>query len=165
MPHIMKRSILVYSFLALIAFAVTSCDTRSMMTPGLKTSTSLIRTSVFGVTDTIMLLDTLSVGDTVRMGMICNGYYDYLRTVLVSNETSSVSLSLAWPDSLSYVLAPESDAAHGRLTFLPAKAYAIVTTLTYIPEESGMHKIDIGITSSAPDKYSQYSGFFMIAVE
>ena len=165
MPHIMKRNILVSLSLALIAVAAVSCDTRSMITPGLQTSTSLIRTSAAGVKDTITLTDTLSVGDTVRMGMLCRGFYDYLKTVVVSCDSSKLSVSLAWPDSLNSALASDADPAHGRLSFLPEKAYAIYTTLTYIPKVSGMSQIDIKLTSSAPEKYSESSAYFFIAVK
>ena len=165
MPHIMKRNSLLYLSLALLTLAFASCNTRTMFTPGLQTATQLIRTSAAGVKDTITMTDTLNVGDTVRMGMICNGYYDYLRTVVVSGDTSKVLTSLAWVDSLNYVLDEDADPAHGRLSFLPEKAYAIYTTMTYIPVATGVHKIDIKITSSAPDKYNQYSGYFMIAVK
>ena len=145
--------------------AFIACNTRSMITPGFKTSDTLIRTTVEGVTDTITFTDSLNVGDTVRMGMMCNGYYDYLKTVKVGGDTSKVKTSLEWPDSLSYVLASDADPAHGVLTFLPEKAYAIYTTVTYIPVASGTHQVDIRLLSSAPDAYSQTAAYFIIAVK
>lgn len=165
MPHTMKRNILVYISLVVLTLAFASCDTRSTFTPGFQTSEMLIRTSMDGVKDTILLTDTLNLGDTVRMGMICEGYYDYLKTIVVSGDTANVHTALAWPDSLSFVLAEDADPAHGRLSFLPDKAYAIYTTLTYIPVATGMHRVDIKVVSNAPDPYSQSNGFFMIAVK
>ena len=169
----MKRNISFGLFLAVIVMAFIACNTRSMITPVFQTSNTLIRTYTVQdslgrdsiVTDTVTFTDSLNVGDTVRMGLMCNGFYDYLKTVKVSGDTSKVKTSLEWPDSLSYVLASDADPAHGVLTFLPEKAYAIYTTVTYIPVASGTHKVDIGLLSAAPESYNQTAGYFFIAVK
>lgn len=162
----MKRNISFGLFLAAIVLAFAACNTRAMITPYFQTASTLIRTSAEGVTDTITFQDSLNIGDTVRVGMMCNGYYDCLKTLKVGGDTSKVKTSLAWPDSLSYVLASDADPEHGVLSFLPEKTvYAIYTTVTYIPVATGTHQIDIRLTSTAPDSYNQCSGHFIIAVK
>ena len=160
----MKRNILFFLSLAFVALIAISCDLNSVISPSVRTSTVLYRTSLEGVKDTITFADSLNVGDTVRMGMICEGYYDYLCKLKVSGDTSKVKTSLAWPDSLSYALASDADPEHGVLSFVPEKAYGIYTTLTYIPVASGTHEISILLTSSARESYNQYAGSFFIAV-
>ena len=148
-----------------MAVALVSCNSRAMFSPSLQTATEMIRVSAEGVRDTVTFNDSLQVGDTVYLGMLCNGFYDYLKKVSATCENSKVLTSLEWPDSLSYVLADDSDQEHGCLSFAPEKVYAIYTTLTYIPVESGTHKVDIQITSAAPESYNLYSGYFLIAVK
>ena len=148
-----------------LVFALVSCNTRSVFSPSLQQASELIRISAEGVKDTITFSDSLQIGDTVHVGMLCNGFYDYLRTVVMAGDTNKVKTSLEWPDSLGYVLAEDADKEHGRLSFVPEKVYAIYTTLTYIPVASGTHRVDIQINSAAPESYNQYNGYFVIAVK
>ena len=63
---------------AAIGFAVVSCDMTTVISPRINVSRQLVRTNLSGVCDTIMLDDSLNIGDTVRMGLLLNGYYDPL---------------------------------------------------------------------------------------
>ena len=151
--------------MTVLAVAFVSCNSKAVFSPNLQTAAQLIRVSAEGVRDTITFNDSLQVGDTVYLGMLCNGFYDYLKKVSATGDESKVLTSLEWPDSLSYVLADDSDQEHGCLSFLPEKVYAIYTTLTYIPVASGTHKLDFQITSAAPESYNLYSGSLVIAVK
>ena len=170
MPHTMKYKFFLF---ALVAVAFVACETKSVVSPSVRVSSSLYRTYTVQdslgqdslVRDTISLLDTLRVGDTVRMGMVCEGYYDYLRTVTIVSDTSKVKVSLAWDEKNKTCLTEAADPEHGKLAFVADSVYACFTTLTYIPVASGAHRIDISLISAAQEGYSQGSWHFNIAVK
>ena len=161
----MKMRIFLWCSLFVFALSLTSCEGSAAITPSFYQASSLIRTSSSGVKDTITLADSLRVGDTVRMGLLLNGYYDYLTSFVASADTANVRLSLAWGEELSAYLAADADPEHGKLTFAPDCVYVCVTTLTYVPRKSGRHEIDLLVTSNAPSSYSRQSGHFFIAVK
>lgn len=170
MPHTMKYKFLLFAF---VAAAFVACETKSVISPGIRFSSALYRTyTVQGslgqdsiVKDTISLQDSLQLGDTVRMPMVCEGYYDYLRALTISTDTSKVKVSLAWNEEDSACLSDEADPEHGRLAFLPDKVYACFTTLTYVPVVTGTHRIDITLTSAAREGYSEGAWHFNLAVK
>lgn len=171
MPHIMKKNILLLAF---VAFALVACDLNTVISPGVQVSSSLYRTYTTQdslgrdtiVKDTITFTDSLNIGDTVLIPMVCQGYYDYLRMVKVSPEdTSKMQLSLAWEEEYKSVLAEDADPAHGYLSFLPEKVFAFYTTIKLVPVASGTHRVDIQALSNAKENYSQGSWHFFVAVK
>jgi len=164
MPHTMKNVIIRLAAVLVVVSAVVSCNTKSTFTPGLRVLSVLQRTTAEGVQDSISLADSLNIGDTVRMTMIVDGYFDYLLSVVAKADTGKVKVSLEWNDEQMDMLSPEADLQHGKLIFLPSKVPACVTVLTYIPVESGTHPINIDVTSFAEAPYSSSSWSFNVAV-
>ena len=170
MPHTMKKNILLLAF---VAFAFVVCNLDTVISPGIQLSQSLYRTYTVQdslgqdsiVKDTITFTDSLNIGDTVLIPMVCQGYYDYLRTVTVSADTAKMQLSLAWDEKYQSYLAEDADPAHGYLSFLPDKVYAFYTTIKLVPVASGTHRVDIQALSNAKENYSQGAWHFFVAVK
>ena len=150
---------------AFVLLAFTSCLDDAVMSPGFAIVTPLERTSQAGVKDTVLLSDTLLVGDTVRAGVVLNGYYDYLTSFIVSADESKVRCSLAWDEEDSMYLAEDANPEIGKLTFAPQGVYACYTTLQYVPQDSGLHKIEMVLTSAAENPYTTASGHFFIVAK
>ena len=161
----MKRKLLLSLTVFVLSLLLASCDTKAVISPSVQVSSWLYRTSIEGVQDTITLRDSLSVGDTVRMPVILNGYYDYITSFVASADTSKVDLWFAWDDEFNSCLLPNADPEHGVLAFKADSVYACVTTLVYVPTQSGTHRIDMSLNSSAELNYSNWSGFFLIGVK
>ena len=170
MPHTMKKKILLIAF---VAFALVACDFDSVVSPGIQMSSSIYRTYITQnelgqdtlIRDTIALNDSVNIGDTLRLPMVCQGYYDYLRTLKVSVDTTKLHASLAWDTAYSSSLAEDADPEHAYLSFLPEQVYACYTTLTYVPVASGTHRVDILVESNAKGNYSQGSWYFFVGVK
>ena len=170
MPHIMKKGFLI---IALSALAFVACNTDTVVSPSAQLSSSHYRTytvpDVLGqdslVRDTITFGDTVRIGDTVRVPILCNGYYNYLRSVITTADTTKMLVSLLWNDEFRSSLADDADPAHGRLTFLADKVYACYTTIVYVPKMSGTHRLDILLTSSAKEGYSDGAWHFFVPVK
>ena len=162
---IMKRKLLLSLTVFVLSLLLASCDTKAVISPSVQVSSWLYRTSIEGVQDTITLRDSLSVGDTVRMPVILNGYYDYLTSFVASADTAKVNLWFAWDDEFNSCLMPNAAPEHGVLVFKADSVYACVTTLVYVPTQSGTHRIDMSLNSSAELNYSNWSGFFLIGVK
>ena len=170
MPHTMKKNILLLAF---VAFALIACDLDTVISPGVQVSSSLYRTYTVQdslgqdtlIRDTITFADSLNIGDTVLIPMVCQGYYDYLKTVTVSADTAKMQLSLEWDEKYQSYLAEDADPAHGYLSFLPDKVYAFYTTIKLVPVASGTHRVDIQALSNAKENYSQGSWHFFVAVK
>ncbi len=169
----MKRNVLFISSFVILTVLAVSCDLKTVMSPGVQFSSVLYRTSsvtdstgqVVLVNDTITLSDSLNVGDTVRLPMILNGYYDYITSFAVSTDTSKVHLSLMWGDEYNSYLTTAADPEHGILAFKPDAVYAFLTTLVYVPQVSGTYRIDMELNSAAQAPYSQWTGHFFIGVK
>lgn len=162
MPHDMKRY--YFFILALVALVATACDWTSVVSPRISASQEVYRTSAAGVRDTITLRDSLSVGDTAQLRMVLYGYYDYIVSFEATADTSKVKLALDWPDSLGCTT-PDSDPAHAKLVFKPDSVYNCITTLSYMPVDSGSCAIKLVLTSAAKAPYSQTAAQFYIAVK
>ena len=147
----------------MVTLLAVSCDMTTVISPRVTAANELVRTSLTGERDTILFSDSLNIGDTVQMGMLLNGYYDYLVAFNASADTSKVRLSLNWPDSLGGIT-DASDPAHAKLVFVPDSVFACLTTLSYVPVSGGTHQINLTLTSSAKEPYSQYMAQFNIAV-
>ena len=161
----MKRNILICLPLVLVTFFAVSCDLDTVVSPSVQSSSVLFRTSAEGVNDTITFSDSLQVGDTVRLPMVLNGYYDYLTGFAASTDTTKMQVSFVWDEAFRTCLTSSADPDHGILIFEPEKVYACVVTLQYVPLQSGTHRIDLVLKSSAQETYSQWIGHFNAAVK
>lgn len=169
MPHTMKTKVLLF---ALVAFALVACDLDTVVSPGVQLSSSLYRTYTVQdslgqdslVRDTISYTDSLNIGDTVRIPMLCQGYYDYVRSLKITTDTAKLHASLLWDDEYKSYLAEDADPEHGYLSFLADQVFAFYTTLIYVPVASGTHRVEIFIQSNAKEPYSQGAWHFNVAV-
>lgn len=161
----MKRSIIVLFSCALIALTLNSCEGTAVYSPSLQAASKIFRTSASGVQDTITLADTLHVGDTVRMGLLAQGYFHYLTSFTVKVDTSALAVSLAWNPADSASLAPNSDPQNGIVIFNPDMAYIFLTTMRYTPKRAGKFPVEMTVASSAGQSYSPVSYSFDVNVK
>ena len=169
----MMRNILFSLSFVLVTFMAVSCNLGTVISPSVQASSQLYRSyTVIGslgqdsiVQDTITYKDSLSIGDTVRWPMVINGYYDYLVSFKATADTNDVRLSFAWDPVFDTLLIETSDYSHGVLEFKPAKVYAGLVTLVYVPRRSGTHQVDLVLNSAAQEPYSQWAGHFNMAVK
>lgn len=154
MPHDMKKHLFV--FLSVIAFVCTfvSCEGKSVMSPGIKVSSVVVRTSIEGLCDTIDIRDSVNVGDTLRMTMVVNGYFDYLKSIVAQSDTDKVKVALPWNEAQMGVLTDDADPEHGKLTFKPDSVVLCVAVMRYVPRKSGAQNVDIVVRSNAEENYS-----------
>lgn len=172
MPHPMKKKIFYPIVLGLVTLVAVSCDWESVISPNAQFPSELYRSYTMVdslgqdtlVRDTISYTDSLNVGDTVLMPIVLQGYYHYLTLFKATADTSKVALSLAWDEEYNSFLAEDADPAHGKLSFIPEKVNACVTTLKYIPKASGTHTVEFLLQSTAKEPYSQGAWSFNMAV-
>ena len=164
MPHIMKNSIIRFCAVLLTAISIISCNSKSVHTPGVRVSNLVQRTTVEGVRDTILITDSVNIGDTLRLGMIVDAYFDYLKSVIAKSDEDKALVSLSWNEEQMDVIASDADLEHGKLVFVPMKVPACVTILQYIPLTAGTQSIHINVTSTAAEPYSYSSWYFNVAV-
>ena len=148
-----------------LMITMVSCDEKTASTPLLEVSRSLYRTSAAGVQDTITVLDTLQVGDTVRMGVMICGYYNYLTAFSVKEEKGNVNVAFEWAPANDQFLTSGSDPENGKLEFVAEQVYMCTTTLRYIPLAAGTHRIDMIVSSDAGDPYSPRNFYFETIVK
>ena len=156
MPHFMKKYLFI--IISVATFAMTSCNTRALSTPSIN-ATIAIRTSPSGQVDTVPLnkmeKDTMHVGDTMRLGLLLNGHFNYLTSFEAhTTNTACLSVSLDWNHALDSLLAEGSDPDKAKLFFLPERVGGCITTLKYVALKEGDTRIEMTIASDAGEPYS-----------
>lgn len=152
MPHCMKH----FSYIAffVICITLTSCLDKAVSTPELRVSNVLVRTTHAGVQDTVRLSDSLNIGDTLRLGMLLHGGFNYLVSFAVLTDTSAVSVALEADSVLQTLLAAGTDLDVAKMNFIPEKVVACTPKLRFVPRKSGSHLMSFVITSDAGEGYS-----------
>ena len=163
MPHIMMKY--KFLFFALVAFVFVSCDLNTVASPTVDVSRSHYRTTAAGVKDTITYTDSLNIGDTVLVPILCDGRFDYLRMVKIGADTTKLRVSLLWDEKFQSCLTADADPEHGCLAFKADSVYRCYTSIKYIPKASGTHRIDIVLLSAAKEGYSNGAWHFNVAVK
>lgn len=156
MPHIMKRFyfILCTLWLAVCAVVMVSCDTKAVSTPELTGALFLSRTTPAGVTDTIPLQDTLSVGDTLRLNIFMRGVLNPLVSFQAITDTFNLYMWLEIPEGLDQFLIEGSDVCQSKLLFEADKIIATSAVLVFVPRRAGTHSITMSVANSAGQPYS-----------
>ena len=134
--------------------ALVSCETKAVSTPELYVAQLMYRTSLDGTLDTIRIIDTLAVGDQLRLNIVADGRLNTLNSFVTSCDTSAVQVSLEVDSIGQRYLATGSDAEHGRLVFKPGLLYACNMWLRFSPRKSGTQKIEMTIDSDAGSDFS-----------
>ena len=134
--------------------AFVSCESNSVISPGIVVYPQVVRISAEGVSDTITVTDSVNVGDTLRLTMHVNGYYDYLKSIVATSDVEKVKVSLPWNEEQTGVLAEDADPENGKLVFKPDSVTVCVAVLRYIPLKSGAQSVHIAVRSNARENYN-----------
>jgi hypothetical protein len=151
--------------LSLTAICMVSCDMKVRSTPLAQAATQMVRTSAEGVQDTIHFTDTLRVGDTVRVQVVLNGYYNPLTAYNVSSDTAAMRLALEVKPELQSALARGTDLEKGKIVFVSDQVFVFTTGLRYTPRKSGTHRIEMYVYSDAGESYSPQYYYFDVQVK
>ena len=162
----MKRYILYFLlFAASIPLVFTSCEGSASSTPELYASSRLVRTTPSGVRDTILVSDTLHVGDTLRWYLLANGRFNTLQSFQATCDTSAFDLAMEVDAGDSVVFAEGTDLAKAKLVFVPEKVYACTAWLRFVPRKADSQEIELTIATNAGEKYSPRSWTYTAKVK
>jgi hypothetical protein len=162
----MRHRILYFLLLAaIVPLVLTSCEGSAASTPELYASSRLVRTTPSGARDTILISDTLHVGDTLRWYLLADGRFNTLQSFQATCDTSVFSMAMEVDTSDSTVFAKETDLSKAKLVFMPGKVYACSVWLRFIPRKAGTQEIELSIASDAGEKYSPRSWTYTSTVK
>ncbi len=150
----MKRYLFIFCVFVVCGMVFVSCDQKSQSTPLLHSSSLLIRTTPDGARDTIRVTDSLSIGDTLRLNMVLDGYLNTLTSFAVRTDTSSIGIALEIDSIVNQYLIAGSDPANGRLNFAAEQLYVCPATLRFVPRRSGTHLMEFILANDADASYS-----------
>lgn len=150
-----------HSILSALALAVCTCIMSSCLndyaqsSPELRVNTKLFRTTMEGVHDTIDLLDTLMIGDTLRLPVMFMGGFNILTSFQVQCDPAAHDLQLEVDSAVATVLGPGSDLTKGKIVFPADRAISMCTaTLRFVPLRSGNSPINMTVANNASEKFS-----------
>jgi len=160
MPHTMKRFFLFIA-IAVSAVCLTSCLTgEEQSTPLIQVSKYVYRNTPAGVSDTILLTDTLGVGDTLRVPIMLYGNYNNLTEFTVKVDTAELDMRLLVDSSALAILDPASQPEKAYLRFAN-DVYVFPAAMYYVPKKTGSLKISMTLANTAGEKYSPLNAWFM----
>ena len=156
----MKR-IFFYIALAIVSVALSSCLTgEDQSTPLIQVSKYVYRDTPAGVHDTILLTDTMHVGDTLRVPIMLYGNYNNLTEFSVKVDTAELDMRLLVDSSCLAILDPASKPEKAYLRFAN-DVYVFPAAMQYVPKKTGSLKISMTLASTAGEKYSPLNAWFM----
>jgi len=158
----MKKQVVILLSVLASVFAFTGCDSKAASTPEFDVASKIIRTTVDGVCDTISIMDTLHVGDTVRWNVMVSGglYYNSLVSFSVLTDTASLPVSIIGDSILEQYITTGTDLAHARIVFKPETLNRWFLWLQYVPRSAGSHKMQFVVANDAGQDYSPRSWFW-----
>ena len=153
----MKKHLLIVLTILASSLAFTSCSYKSAATPDFEAWSKAVRTTAEGQRDTILISDTLNVGDTLRWYVLISGgvCYNSLTSFTLQTDTSALSVAIEPVDStLANYLTTGTDLEHGKMVFKPAQLYACTLWLKFITRKSGSHPVEMTIANDAGVDFS-----------
>lgn len=162
MPHTMKR-IFFYIALAITSVVLSSCLTSDDHSTPIIRAAYLYHDTPAGVHDSINYGDTVHVGDTLRGPILLLGGYNNLTELKVSYDTAEVDFRLLIDSGYTRHLTDASMPEAGYLRFID-NVYVYPTTLWFVPKKTGDLKISMRLSSTAGEKYSPLSAWFIMPV-
>ena len=144
----------IFVWAALCAMVLVACNTKSQSTPIIQSASVLYRATPDGVHDTISITDTLNVGDTLRLNLLLNGYFNCLRSFYVRSNASEVNVALELPAEADPCLATGTDLENAQVVFVEDKLYLCPATMRFIPLKSGKPHLELVLASDADEPYS-----------
>lgn len=163
MPHTMKR-IFFFIALAIISISFTSCLTgEAQSTPLIQVSKTVYRATLAGVHDTIVLSDTIHVGDTLRVPLMLYGNYNNLTEFTVTVDAAELDMRLL-VDSACLALLGTTSAPDKAYLCFAKDVYIFPTEMLYVPKKTGDLKISMKLASTAEAKYSPLNAWYISTV-
>ena len=158
MPHIMRYSHPIVFSLALLCCAcmMSSClNDSAVSSPTIRSYSQMYRTSPEGVKDTLYLVDTVRIGDTLRLPVLLYGGFNILTSFQVSSAPLDHLVNLEVDSAVATIVDPKSDLEKGKLVFpLDRQILMCNVTVCFIPQRAGSQPIDLTVANTAGDKYS-----------
>ena len=160
MPHTMKKYF--FCTITIVLFLLSACKQNSeepQSTPRIYMSYFVSSPSGGGKVDTLDLktekgryvVDTISVGDTVRFDLLLNAVSNTLTSVVFKNDTNYLNMRFNVSADLQKGLTDDTKLTDGVLYFKTGYSAAIVPMI-YIARKSGT--TDVEMTLSSTSTYS-----------
>ncbi len=157
MPHTMKKYI--FCTIAIVLFLLSACKQNSeepQSSPRIYMSYFVSFPSGGGKVDTLELktdkgryvVDTISVGDTVRFDLLLNAVTNTLTSFVFKNDTNYLNMRVNVTTDLQKGLAADTKLADGVLYFQTGYSAAIVPMI-YIARKSGTTDVDMTLSSTS----------------
>lgn len=157
MPHTMKKYI--FCTIAIVLFLLSACKQNSeepQSSPRIYMSYFVSFPSGGGKVDTLELktdkgryvVDTISVGDTVRFDLLLNAVTNTLTSFVFKNDTNYLNMHFNVTADLQKSLTDDTKLTDGALYFQTGYSAAIVPMI-YIARKSGTTDVDMTLSSTS----------------
>lgn len=157
MPHTMKKYI--FCTIAIVLFLLSACKQNAeepQSSPRIYMSYFVSSPSGGGKLDTLnlkadkgrYLVDTISVGDTVRFDLLLNAITNTLTSFAFKNDTNYLYMRVNVPADLQKGLTDDTKLEDGILYFKTGYSAAIVP-MVYIARKSGTTNVDMTLSSTS----------------
>ena len=157
MPHIMKKYI--FCTITIVLFLLSACKQNSeepQSSPRIYMSYFVSSPSGGAKKDTLNLkavngryvVDSISVGDTVRFDLLLNAVTNTLTSFTFKNDTNYLDMRVNVYTDLQKGLTSESKLADGILFFQTGYSAAMVPMM-YIARKSGSTNVDMTLSSTS----------------
>ena len=121
----MKRLVYLVAISVVVSLFMSSChdDYKTDFSPQLGSSMFLLNGTDtlsfrYIAKDSLYLLDTLALNDTVRYRLFCSTYANDMTSLLLSQEGTSVKSEVLADNTLASILTPESKVEESQLYFI-----------------------------------------------
>ena len=150
----------------LFALALTCCacmmnsclNDSASSSPIIKFNSFMYRTTPEGIKDSVLMVDMLHVGDTLRLPVLLYGGYNILTSFQVESNPLDHMVKLEVDSSVATIVGPGSDLEKGKMVF-PADRQILACTVTvlFVPQRAGSQPITMTVANTAGEKFSPWS--------
>ena len=135
---------------------MSSClNDSAVSSPTIRFYSQMYRTSPEGVKDTLYLVDTVQIGDTLRLPVLLQGGFNILTSFQVSSDPLDHMVKLEVDSAVATIVDPKSDLEKGKLVFPQDRQILMCNvTVCFIPQRAGSQPINLTVANTAGDKYS-----------
>ena len=159
MPHTMKK-IFPFIVVACATLFLNSCLTSDYQSTPRISAYPLYRTSAEGVQDSLNYGDTIHVGDTIRTLMVLQGMFNELVYCRIKGDASAFDYCVEADSAYAHLLADDCRMNEVYLHFV-AGCYMYPATFRYVAKKAGTYRFEIELGSTANEKYSPLSAYFV----
>ena len=127
---------------------MSSClNDSAVSSPTIRFYSQMYRTSPEGVKDTLYLVDTVRIGDTLRLPVLLQGGYNILTSFQVSSDPLDHMVKLEVDSAVATIVDPKSDLEKGKLVFPQDRQILMCNvTVCFIPQRAGSQPINLTLS-------------------